>query len=120
MENGYIWAINGCEFELDMEDADTAERYVSALGVLEKAESADFGDIPSKIRFYCKTCREFYDALLGDGASEKIFAGIGDNARKYDEIFTSLLDFIAGQRNSATLRMENLTKRYTPKRAKKC
>lgn len=120
MKNGYIWAINGCEFELDMEDADTAERYLSALRVFEEAETADFGDIPSKIRFYCTTCRKFYDVLFGDGSSEKIFSGIPENARKYDEIFASLLDFVAGQRNSAVDRMESLANRYAPKRTKKC
>ena len=38
MENSYIWSINGCEFEIDMEDADTAERYISALKVLENSQ----------------------------------------------------------------------------------
>lgn len=116
MKNGYIWAINGCEFKLDMEDAETADRYLSALEVLENAKCADFGNIAEKIRAYCKTFRDFYDVLLGENASEKIFAGISDNCRKYDEIYTSLLDFIAEQRAVSSNRMNEIAKKYTPKR----
>lgn len=116
MENGYIWTINGCEFELDMEDAETADRYLSALKVLENAKCADFGNIAEKIRVYCQTFRDFYDVLLGGNASEKIFAGINDNCRKYDEIYTSLLDFIAEQRAVSLNRMNEIAKKYAPKR----
>ncbi len=116
MENNYIWKVNGCEFELDMEDAETAERYLSAMEVLENAKSADFSNIVEKIRAYCKTFRDFYDVLLGGNASEKIFAGINDNCRKYDEIYSSLLDFIAKQRAVSAGRMNGIAKKYAPKR----
>lgn len=119
MENGYIWAINGHEFELDMEDAETAERYLSAMEVLENAKSTDFGNIAEKIRIYCKSFREFYDVLLGENASEKIFAGINDNCRKYDEVYTSLLNFIAEQRAVSSNRMNEIAKKYIPKKLKK-
>lgn len=116
MENNYIWKVNGCEFELDMEDAETAERYLSAMEVLENAKSADFSNIAEKIRAYCKTFRDFYDVLLGGNASGKIFAGINDNCRKYDEIYSSLLDFIAEQRAVSADRMNEIAKKYAPKR----
>lgn len=119
MENSYIWTINGYEFELDMEDAETADRYLSAMKVLENAKSADFGSIAEKIRAYCKTFREFYNMLLGENASEKIFSGIKDNCRKYDEIYASLLDFIAEQRAVSSNRMNEISKKYAPKRLKK-
>lgn len=116
MENSYIWAVNGCEFELDMEDAETAERYLSAIDVLENAKGADFSNIAEKIHVYCKAFRDFYDILLGGNASEKIFAGIKDNTRKYDEIYSSLLDFIAKQRAVSSNRMNEIAKKYAPKR----
>lgn len=116
MENGYIWTINGCEFEVDMEDADTTERYLSALEVLEKSENRQVSSFSEKIRAYCKGFREFYDAFLGDGASEKIFSGISDNSRKYDEVFESLLDFISRQRAESEGRKSEIARRYAPKR----
>lgn len=116
MENGYIWTINGCEFEVDMEDAETAEKYLSALEVLENSENSQVSSLADKIRTYCKGFRDFYDAFLGDGASEKIFSGINDNSRKYDEVFESLLDFISRQRAESESRKSKITQRYAPKR----
>ncbi len=116
MENSYIWSINGCEFEVDMEDAETAERYLSALKVLENSRNTEVNSIAEKIHTYCKTFREFYDTFLGEGASEKIFAGINDNSRKYDEVFESLLDVISRQRTESEGRMSGIARRYAPKR----
>lgn len=116
MENSYIWSINGCEFEIDMEDAGTAERYISALKVLENSRNIEVNSISEKIRIYCKTFREFYDTFLGEGTSEKLFAGINDNSRKYDEVFESLLDVISRQRVESEGRMSKISRRYAPKR----
>lgn len=116
MENNYIWSINGCEFEVDIEDAEIADRYISALKVLENARNTEVNDISESIRTYCKTFREFYDAFLGEGVSEKIFSGISDNRRKYDEVFESLLDVISRQRVESEGRMSKIARRYTPKR----
>lgn len=116
MENNYIWSINGCEFEIDMEDADTVDRYLSALKVLENADNRQVSNISEKIRTYCRTFREFYDAFLGEGTSEKLFAGINDNSRKYDEVFESLLDVISRQRVESEGRMSKIFQRYAPKR----
>lgn len=116
MENSYIWAINGCEFAVDMEDADTIDRYISALKVLENAENRQVSNMSEKIRTYCKGFREFYDAFLGEGTSEKIFSGISDNSRKYDEVFESLLDVISRQRAESAGRMSGIARRYAPKR----
>ena len=114
MENSYIWSINGCEFEVDMEDADTAERYVSALKILENSQNIN--SLSEKIRAYCKAFREFYDTFLGEGTSEKLFTGINDNSRKYDEVFESLLDVISRQRSESEGRMSEISRRYAPKR----
>lgn len=116
MGNSYIWSINGCEFEVDMEDADTAERYVSALKILENSQNIEVNSLSEKIHAYCKAFREFYDTFLGDGMSEKLFAGINDNSRKYDEVFESLLDVISRQRSESEGRMSEISRRYAPKR----
>lgn len=116
MENNYIWKVNGCEFELDMEDAETAEKYLSAMKILENAKDGNVSNIAERIRVYCKAFRDFYDELLGGNASEKIFAGIKDNRRKYDEIYASLLELIAEQRVESEGRMTKIAQRYAPKR----
>ena len=116
MDNSYIWSINGYEFEVDMEDAETVDRYVSALKILENADNRQVSNISEKIRTYCKAFREFYDAFLGEGTSEKIFSGISDNSRKYDEVFESLLDVISIQRAESESRIAVISQRYAPKR----
>ncbi|MCM1223587.1 MAG: hypothetical protein NC548_54980 [Lachnospiraceae bacterium] len=116
MENNYIWKVNGCEFELDMEDAETAEKYLSAMKILENAKDGNVSNIAERIRVYCKAFRDFYDELLGENASEKIFAGIKDNRRKYDEIYDSLLELIAEQCTVSANRMNEISRRYAPKR----
>ncbi|MDE6833831.1 MAG: hypothetical protein K2J39_06275 [Ruminococcus sp.] len=99
-----------------MEDAETVDRYVSALKILENADNRQMSNISEKIRTYCKAFREFYDAFLGESASEKIFAGINDNSRKYDEVFESLLDVISRQREESQSRIAGISQRYAPKR----
>lgn len=116
MENSYIWEINGHKFEVDMEDADTAERYISALKVLENSQNIEVNGISEKIRTYCKVFREFYDTFLGEGTSEKLFSGINDNSRKYDEIFKSLLEVINRQKIESESRISEISRRYAPKR----
>ncbi|MDE6670888.1 MAG: hypothetical protein K2K16_01685 [Ruminococcus sp.] len=116
MENSYIWSINGHEFEVDMEDADTVDRYVSALKVFENARNTKTNSVSEEIRTYCKMYREFYDTFLGEGASEKIFSGISDNSRKYDEVFELLVDVLSRQRVESEGRMFKIAQRYTPKR----
>lgn len=121
MDKLYIWKINGLELELDMEDADTAERYSSAVRILAEADEIRNKDIdyPSAIRQYCAVFRKFYDFLFGDGTSEKIFDGIKDNTRKYDAVYDSLISFISKQCEVSCNRMDEITKRYAPKKAKK-
>ena len=55
-------------------------------------------------------------SALGEGTSEKIFSGVKDNSRKYDEVFESLLDVISRQRVESEGRMSGIAQRYAPKR----
>lgn len=109
------------DLDTDIDDADTAERYSSAVRILAEADEIRNKDIdyPSAIRQYCAVFRKFYDFLFGDGTSEKIFDGIKDNRRKYDAVYESLLDFIRTQRLESDNRLSRMVQRYTPKKAKK-
>lgn len=117
--NEYTWEINGVSFDFDIEDADNAENYQNAFENfsineknLAKSEknSADF------IREYCKMFRNLYDDIFGSGSSEKIFSGIKDNSRKYDEIYAEFLNFIRNQSEKAAERKNNLAVKYCPRR----
>ena len=48
MENSYIWSINGCEFEVDMEDAETVEKYIFALKIIENSDNRQVSNISEK------------------------------------------------------------------------
>ena len=113
MDKLYIWKINGLELDLDMEDADTAERYSSAVRILAEADEIRNKDIDysSAIRQYCAIFLKFYDFLFGDG--------IKDNTRKYDAVYDSLISFISKQCEVSCNRMDEITKHYAPKKAKK-
>lgn len=116
--NSKIWEINGCEFSLDLEDADAVERYENAF----EAMSAEENEIPKdgrqseKIRAYCKLYERLFDRIFGDGTSEKIFKDCPVNTSVYDDVYFDFLNFVRNQTlNSAKQRAEKLSK-YRPNR----
>ncbi len=115
----YIWEINGSSFEIDFEDADTVEKYENSLKLLVSTENQENSTQAEKIRSYCKAYRAFYDNLLGLGSSERIFNGIKENTRKYDEVYASLLAYITNQKNASAIRTTSLLNKYVPKKKKK-
>lgn len=116
-----IWKINDYEFELDLYDADTADRYEQAfekMAVKEKALPKD-GKLSEYTRAYCNMFKELYDDLFGKGAGEKI---LGDkaNIRICNEIYLKFLDFVSEQKSVITEYKNNLNERaarYSPNRA---
>lgn len=116
MADNTIWTVNGAEFALDLQDADTAERYDNALDTLRDSMPDKDGLKHSDyIRAYCKTFREFYDVLLGDGAAAKIFEGIKDNARTYTQTYADFLAFVAKQAATAQEEQQAIRRKYLPK-----
>ena len=72
-----IWHIHGLELPLDIEEADTVEKYEAALAQLEQDVPEDkSAGAAAYIRAYCKAFRTFYDTLFGEGTAEQIFSGI--------------------------------------------
>ena len=101
MTDFYTITINGVDLLVDAEDADFMERYQSA-----------YNDPSSAIRQYCQIYRDFFRTLFGAEMSEKVFAGLPDNARAYDSIFETLLQKIMEQRMAAVLRLAEAKKKY--------
>ena len=110
MTDFYTITINGVDLLVDAEDADFMGRYQSAYNELAAKPPAS---IPSSaIRQYCQIYRDFFRTLFGAEISEKVFAGLPDNARVYDSIFETLLQKIMEQRMAAVLRLAEAKKRY--------
>lgn len=69
--------INGKNIDIDILEADTAEKYASALELAKQAaEEYKGGDrISDTIEAQCAIIYKFFDTILGDGESEKLFDG---------------------------------------------
>lgn len=113
MEEKNTWEINGYSLPVDAEDAAFMERYQAASAAISNREFAAKNEAEA-IRTYCENYRIFFDALFGDGTSEKLFANVPDNCRTYDDVFTSLLKTMFEQKISAKLRLTEAVKRYAP------
>ena len=116
MTDFYTITINGVDLLVDAEDADFMERYQSAYDAMSANPADTLNDNPATvIRKYCQSYRNFFDALFGDGTAAAVFAGMPDNARMYDEVFTVLIKAILEQRMATALRLTEAAKRYVPR-----
>lgn len=71
--------INGVELELDILDADVAEKFETECQRV-KARVADKRAYegksnPDAIRYQCEVVNDFFDSVFGYGTSEKVFEG---------------------------------------------
>lgn len=113
-----IWKINGLELVLDMEDADTAERYEQAFEAMKKEENEtrNIAKLSEKIRSYCKIFRNLYDRVFGEGTAEKIFENIPVNCSEYDRVYCDFLDFVKNQQSDAAQRRNKIMAKYAVNR----
>lgn len=114
------WEINGLTFELELEDAETAERYEDAfdqMDVEEKAMPKD-GKPSAQIRAYCKLFENLYDRIFGEGSGKAI---LGDkaNTRICNEVYDSFLAFVSKQKNEVLAAQNSLVNKYSPNRAQR-
>lgn len=119
--NSKIWEINGCQLEIDIEDADVMERYENAFEMMsaEEAEVLKNSKQSAKIRAYCKLYERLFDRIFGDGTAKKIFKNCPANISVYEEIYFDFLNFIRCQTvESAKNRAEKLSK-YRPNHDKR-
>lgn len=120
MEDLTIWKINGLELSLDIEDADTVERYEAALDQLEADVPKDKSEgAAAYIRAYCKAFRTLYDSLFGDGTAARIFADVPDNVRKYTAVYGDFLAFVSKQAAQSQADMVQIRRKYLPKGGKR-
>lgn len=96
-----VWVQNGFEFELDVGDADDAEKMEKALANLEAAEKSmkRDGSFTERIIAYDAMFRSFYDDLFGPGGGDDVL-GEKRSIAHCNEVYDRFLDFINKQGKS--------------------
>lgn len=100
-EDIYTWQYNGHDFELDLEDRDTAIRFEKAV---DKADEAirnvkKDGNLSDAIKQMCDAYYTFFDELFGAGTSTKLFEGKYNTRLCESAYFDSLIPFARKQTN---------------------
>lgn len=105
--------INDVELELDLMDADMAEKYEKAYRKMQR----DVVNIPKNlslaesIRKQCKLIFNFFDEVFGEGTSEKIF-GNKTNLRECVKAVETIIDHV----NKDAEEANNIINKYSPNR----
>ena len=85
------------EFEFDIFDLDAMERYENAYKNFVAAMTKARGSDVASLRESCKNTAAFLDAVLGEGACDKLFGG-KKNYRDYLAAGYDLVESIGNQR----------------------
>ena len=105
--------INDVELELDLMDADMAEKYEKAYRKMQR----DVANIPKNlsladsIRKQCNLVFCFFDEVFGQGASKKIF-GNRTNLRECIKAVETLIDHV----NKDVEESNKIINKYSPNR----
>lgn len=115
-----VWHINGHELTLDIQDADTAERYEDAFHLMAEEEKhlPKDGKHSAWLRAYCGMFRNLYNRIFGDGADMKIL-GEKDNTRIATETYEAFLNFIAAQQEPLAALQNRVINQFSPNRAQR-
>jgi hypothetical protein len=111
--------INGVEFEIDFTDADLIERIDKKVKEVEdqgkELEKSKKNITPAEgIRQECKIVKDFFDYVLGDGASKKIF-GDKNSLRDCLQAFEDLIN----ERDRQLNNFKKVVNKYSPERLKR-
>lgn len=109
------WTFNGIELEVDLQDADFAEKYEAAFERMgrDEKEVQKAGTNSEIIRGYCGLFFHLFDDLYGPGTSEKLFEK-KVNAGLCDAAYEAFLNAAKACNAEAAQRRTNLTGKYTP------
>lgn len=69
-----LFQYNGVEYEVDVRDADTSEKFEDAVEKMkeEEANLPKTGKSSELIRSHCKLIKDFFDRVLGEGAGNAV------------------------------------------------
>lgn len=108
--------INGIELEdLEIYDADVAERYEKALDdVIKKTRNLTGLKTSAVIRKQCEFIFELFDILFGEGTAKKVFGGKA-NLLVCMKSFEELIEYC----NSQKQELDKLANKYSVNRAQR-
>lgn len=114
------WEINGLSLELDLEDANAAERYEDAFDKMDQEEKQlpKDGKLSAQIRAYCQLFVNLYDRIFGEGTGHVIL-GDAANTRICNDVYDKFLAFVSAQRTASSDQMNTIISKYSPNRAQR-
>lgn len=115
-----VWRYNDIELELDISDAETIELYEKTFEQMQKEVKSlpTTGRKSEIVSAYCKTLRNVFDRLFGDGTSDKMF-GTRNNAVQITAAYESFLEFVSAQNKELDNIQNRIVSRYSPNRAQR-
>ena len=107
------YKISNVSLEIDMEDADFQDKYVSAFNQIGETEKklVKVGAVSDITRAYCDMYKEFFDYMFGLGTAESLFCGKA-NTRVCEETFDKFLGICNRQMQDAAKRRRQLKTKY--------
>lgn len=114
------WEINGKSYELDLQDAETAERYEEVFDQLGKEEKSlpKDGKPSVRIRAYWQLFVNLFDRLFGKGSGVAI-VGEKANVRVCNEVYDDFLNFVTKQKQESLDYQNSIVNKYSPNRAQR-
>lgn len=115
-----IWEIRDLALTLDLSDLPTMERYEAAFDKMREAEEAvpRDGKASEMLRGYLHMYEVLFRELFPEDA-DKLLAGLAQNVSVYEDIYMSLLEFVAAQQAASVQRRAERLSKYRPAGRKK-
>lgn len=120
MEKQTIWEYNGHQFELDLQDVETIERYEDAFAKMADREKSLQKHVKKseEMRDICVLLYGIFDEIFGEGTSTMMF-GEKLNSGKAADAYISFLAFARAQMDFADEQQQTIKQRYSVDRAKR-
>lgn len=121
-EKNTIWSINGLELEMDLDDAETLEKYEKAfteMDIQEKEFPKD-GKTSEIVRRYCDLYYRLFENLFGKDDADKIVQK-KYHMGQWEEVYASFLKFASLQMSAINARRNAIiqpTKNRATRRSK--
>ena len=121
-EKNTIWSINGLELEMDLDDAETLEKYEKAFTEMDNQEK-EFpkdGKTSEIVRRYCDVYYRLFENLFGKDDADKIVQK-KYHMGQWEEVYASFLKFASLQMNAINARRNAIiqpTKNRATRRSK--
>lgn len=110
------WNYNNMEFEVDLQDADFAERYEAAFErmALDEKKVQKAGKNSEVIRGYCGLFFNLFDDIYGAGTSQKLFEG-KINAGLCDQAYAAFIGAARQCNQEAAQQRTQMMSQYAPR-----